>query len=233
MRISQLVKFNSVLMSCFIYLVSFLIETALKIKKLFPNNRLKTITFSSIFWHLFIFNSLSTLSMLQIKRLMKTQNDIIAKKTGLSSLSLSLKFSSMLRHRRKRYGAPLNSGPSAIADLARQPLFSSLLSHHINQRLQALRQLSNERKIHICSLPSFLLWPIDFSWFLGVNSVWKIDYFSNSHGVSASRLQALPSSVSMWTSSLKLGSTRAVTPSSISPQGPPILSFISAPFFTL
>ena len=54
----------------------------------------------------------------------------------------------------------------------------------------------------------------------------------NSHGVSGCKLQALPSSVSMWTSNLKLLSTRASILSSVMPQSPPIFSFIMSPCFT-
>jgi hypothetical protein len=45
-------------------------------------------------------------------------------------------------------------------------------------------------------------------------------YFNNSHGVSGCKLQAFPSSVSMCTSSLKLGSTRTSSLSKVAPQHP-------------
>jgi len=54
----------------------------------------------------------------------------------------------------------------------------------------------------------------------------------SSTGVSGSRPQALPSSVSMWTSSLKLGSTRASNRSNVIPRLPPMRSFIMSPVLT-
>src|SRR5215813_11584761 len=69
-------------------------------------------------------------------------------------------------------------------------------------------------------------------WVLDVGC-WMLDvHLISSHGVSDCKLHALPSSVSMCTSSLKLLSTRQSIRSNVMPQGPLILSPIWSPAFT-
>src|SRR4029079_18825798 len=70
-----------------------------------------------------------------------------------------------------------------------------------------------------------------FCWLMFVN-LNSENYLISSQRVSCCRLPALPSSVSMCTSSLKLLSTRTSILSSVMAQGPPILSFMSSPALT-
>jgi hypothetical protein len=60
----------------------------------------------------------------------------------------------------------------------------------------------------------------------------KCVHTASSQAVSGCKLQALPSSVSMWISSLKAGSMRTSILSRTKPQGPPILNFICPPALT-
>src|ERR1035437_9788829 len=69
-------------------------------------------------------------------------------------------------------------------------------------------------------------------WVLDVGR-WMLDvHLINSTGVCGSRLQALPSSVSICTSSLKLGSTRTSSWSSVIAHGPPTFNFMWSPALT-
>src|SRR5690606_26132751 len=55
-----------------------------------------------------------------------------------------------------------------------------------------------------------------------LGGLWVVmDHLRSSTGVSGCSAQALPSSVSMWTSSLKSGCTRANRRSNVVAQGPP------------
>ena len=60
-------------------------------------------------------------------------------------------------------------------------------------------------------------------------NVKKLNYLTSSHGVSGLRFTALPSSVSMCTSSLKLSSTRTSISSNVTAHGPPIFRFMRSP----